>query len=307
MNVKDTSSIESFLQSVCRFISTEEKAKEIQDELRDHICSCVEYYTKNGMSTSDATTMALKQMGDPSVLSKIYKDKTSNLNRFLLIFLTVIVLLISAISGIVSIYINSHNDLTLFYIYTIITLAITLYFGTYIVGVIKTYKKECEISKVDPLFYIQSYKSSIFEEKLIKYSQVACLIISSLIFIYIFIKFNHLQLSQVLLSSSQHLDWISCFVYLAIYLYILNPKDKHTIVYTDGLLSFNYFAHWSDIQGYMWSKELVNGNSLYTLEFAVKKSSKISGSRAPIKVSSSQVILLNELFEKNNVPQIYNS
>ncbi|MGL6105576.1 permease prefix domain 1-containing protein [Romboutsia sp.] len=121
MSVKNTSSIENFLQSVCRFISTEEKAKEIQDELRDHICSCVEDYVKNGVSTCDATSIALKQMGDPSALSKLYKDKTSNFSRFLVIFSTVVVLLISAIAGIGYIYINSHNNLTLFYIYTILS------------------------------------------------------------------------------------------------------------------------------------------------------------------------------------------
>ena len=37
-------SIDLFLQSVCRFVWDDEKAKDIQDELKDHISSYVEEY-----------------------------------------------------------------------------------------------------------------------------------------------------------------------------------------------------------------------------------------------------------------------
>ena len=67
-------SIEVFLQSVCRFISTEESAKDIRDELEDHISSYIEEYMDEGMDLDEATNKALEQMGDPRQLSELYKE-----------------------------------------------------------------------------------------------------------------------------------------------------------------------------------------------------------------------------------------
>ena len=39
-------SIDLFLQSVCRFVWDDEKAKDIQDELKDHISSYVEEWMR---------------------------------------------------------------------------------------------------------------------------------------------------------------------------------------------------------------------------------------------------------------------
>lgn len=301
----ETKSIESFLQSVCRFISTEERAKDIQDELRDHICSYVEEYTKDGMNNEEATIMALKQMGDPNILSKMYKDKASKINRLLHIILLVLVLSISATSSIVFSYINNFNNRNIFYISVVLTILITLSFGAYIIDVIKAYKKDSKLSKVEPLFYIQSYKSSIWEEKAIKYVQIFLLTISFLLSISIFLKLGHMQSKEVLTDSLFNLDWIACIICIIMYLYTLTPKGKHPIVYYDGILTFNYFIPWNNITGYMWSKEIIKGIDCYSLEFSTKKSSKISSNRAPIKVSSSQVSLMNELFKKNNIEEIH--
>ena len=68
-------SIDLFLQSVCRFVWDDEKARDIQDELKDHISSYIEEYMDDGMNIDDATNEALKQMGDPNVLSEFYKEK----------------------------------------------------------------------------------------------------------------------------------------------------------------------------------------------------------------------------------------
>ena len=73
---------------------------------------------------------------------------------------------------------------------------------------------------------------------------------------------------------------------------------------------FSAFVPWDSIGGYMWSKETIKGKDCYSLEFStkktsiLKKSSLISADRAPIKVSSSQVSLMNELFKKNNIEEI---
>ena len=77
----EKNAIEKFLQSVCRFVSTEERARDIKDELRDHIDSYIYEYTNDGLSIEDATSKALKQMGDPCTLSSKFKDKISKKNR----------------------------------------------------------------------------------------------------------------------------------------------------------------------------------------------------------------------------------
>lgn len=76
-------SIDLFLQSVCRFVWDDEKAKDIQDELKDHISSYVEEYMDEGMNIDEATNEALKQMGDPNVLvnfinKKFYQKESGN-------------------------------------------------------------------------------------------------------------------------------------------------------------------------------------------------------------------------------------
>lgn len=300
----ETKSIESFLQSVCRFISTEEKAKDIQDELRDHICSYVDEYTRDGMSHEDATIMALKQMGDPNILSKMYKEKTYKANRLLHVFLIILVLSLTTFTSIAYSYINSFNNLNMFLISTILTILIALVFGIYTMDIIKTHKKDIELSKEDPIFYIQSYKSSIWEERTIKYVQIFFLFVSFILLISILSKFRYLHSSEVLSDSLFNINWLTFTIYMVIYLSILTPKGKHPVVYADGILTFNYFIPWNNIQGYMWSKETINGKVCYSLEFSLKKASKILSGRAPIKVSSSQVSLMNELFNKNNIKEI---
>ena len=175
-------SIESFLQSVCRFISTEEKAKDIQDELRDHICSYIEEYTKDGMDNEEATIMALKQMGDPNVLSKMYKEKTYKVNRLFRIFSIALISAIFIISDFVYLYINSYKSLEGI-LSIIISITITCQCVTEIIDFIRICKKEIELSKEDPIFYIQSYKQSIWEERSSK-------IYSAILLSYMFYTFN---------------------------------------------------------------------------------------------------------------------
>lgn len=303
MNMQKNS-IENFLQSVCKFISTEEKAKDIQDELRDHIYSYIDEYTKDGMDSKSATTTALKQMGDPDLLSKIYKDKTSRFSRLLHIFLVLIALSVSTITSIAYSYFISFNNFNTFFISTLITIFINLFLGVYIIDIIKTYKKEHELSKSAPLFYIQSYKSSIWEERAIKYTQIFLLIVSFILLISVLSKLKHIQSREILSTFLYNINWLSFFIYIIVYLSILTPRGKHTIVYSDGILTFKYFIPWNNIQGYMWSKESINDKLYYHLEFALKKSSKISSGRAPIKVSSSQINLINELLKSNNIEEI---
>lgn len=294
-------SIERFLQSVCKFISTEDKAKEIQDELKDHIYSYIEEYTENGMDEEEATTIALKQMGDPNALSKMYKDKTCKISRLLHIFATLTLLSISTIAGVAQIYIASLDNSNLFYIYSLITIFIGVGLGIHIIDIIKTHKKERKLSNVDPLFYIQSYKSSILEEKLIKYAQISLLVISFIILIIICSEASKIESKEVLANYLSSLDWFAFTLFIVISLSLLTPKGKHIAVYSDGILTFNYFIPWESIQGYMWSKESKDDKDFYSIDFSLKKSYKIGNDRAPIKVSSSQINLINELLKNYNI------
>lgn len=306
---KQKNTIEDFLQCACKFISTEEKAKDLQDELRDHIYSYIEEYSEDGMSTEEATTLALKQMGDPNVLSKIYKDKIYKHNKLFRIFSILLLTLIFIFSDFV--YFSINNYMTLEGLLSIIlTIIIAVQCVSEAVQLIAIVKKDNELSKEEPLFYIQSYKQSIWDEKVLKYIQIFYLLICLILFISLIKNFNNMRSIEVFSSSLMTINSLSFVLLLIMNTSLFNPKRKNAITYKEGILMFNSFVPYSSISGYMWTKEVIKGKACYSLEFATKKTSflvkspLISNDRAPIKVSSSQVSLLNELFRSNNINEI---
>ena len=306
-NQKNT--IENFLQCACKFISTEEKAKDLQDELRDHIYSYIEEYSKDGMSTEEATTLALKQMGDPNILSKIYKDKIYKHNKLFRIFSIVLLTLIFICSDFVYFSINNYMTLEGF-LSIILTIIISAQCFGEVVELIRIVKKDNELSKEEPLFYIQSYKQSIWDEKALKCVQIFYLLICLVLFISLINKFSNIKSMEVFSSSLMTINSLSFVLLLVMNTSLFNPKRKNAITYNEGILMFNSFVPWKSISGYMWTKEVIKGKTCYSLEFSTKKTSflvkspLISNDRAPIKVSSSQVSLLNELFKSNNIDEI---
>lgn len=306
---KQKNTIENFLQCACKFISTEEKAKDLQDELRDHIYSYIEEYSEDGMSTEEATTLALKQMGDPNTLSKIYKDKIYKHNKLFRIFSILLLTLIFIFSDFV--YFSINNYMTLEGLLSIIlTIIISAQCVGEVVELIRIVKKDNELSKEEPLFYIQSYKQSIWDEKVLKYIQIFYLLICLILFISLIKNFNNMRSIEVFSSSLMTINSLSFVLLLIMNTSLFNPKRKNAITYKEGILMFNSFVPWKSISGYMWTKEVIKGKPCYSLEFSTKKTSflvkspLISNDRAPIKVSSSQVSLLNELFKSNNINEI---
>lgn len=306
---KQKNTIENFLQCACKFISTEEKAKDLQDELRDHIYSYIEEYSKDGMSTEEATTLALKQMGDPNILSKIYKDKIYKHNKLFRIFSIVLLTLIFICSDFVYFSINNYMTLEGF-LSIILTIIISAQCFGEVVELIRIVKKDNELSKEEPLFYIQSYKQSIWDEKALKCVQIFYLLICLVLFISLINKFSNIKSMEVFSSSLMTINSLSFVLLLVMNTSLFNPKRKNAITYNEGILMFNSFVPWKSISGYMWTKEVIKGKTCYSLEFSTKKTSflvkspLISNDRAPIKVSSSQVSLLNELFKSNNIDEI---
>lgn len=306
-NQKNT--IENFLQCACKFISTEEKAKDLQDELRDHIYSYIEEYSEDDMSTEDATTLALKQMGDPNILSKIYKDKIYKHSKLFRIFSIVLLTLIFICSDFVYFSINNYITLEGF-LSIILTIIISAQCFGEVVELIRIVKKDNELSKEEPLFYIQSYKQSIWDEKALKCVQIFYLLICLVLFISLINKFSNIKSMEVFSSSLMTINSLSFVLLLVMNTSLFNPKRKNAITYNEGILMFNSFVPWKSISGYMWTKEVIKGKTCYSLEFSTKKTSflvkspLISNDRAPIKVSSSQVSLLNELFKSNNIDEI---
>lgn len=306
---KQKNTIENFLQCACKFISTEEKAKDLQDELRDHIYSYIEEYSKDGMSTEEATTLALKQMGDPNTLSKIYKDKIYKHNKLFRIFSILLLTLIFIFSDFVYFSINNYMTLEGFFS-IILTIIIAAQCVGEVVELIRIVKKDNKLSKEEPLFYIQSYKQSIWDEKVLKYIQIFYLLICLILLISLIKNFNNMRSVEVFSSSLMTINSLSFVLLLIMNTSLFNPKRKNAITYKEGILMFNSFVPWKSISGYMWTKEVIKGKACYSLEFSTKKTSflvkspLISNDRAPIKVSSSQVSLLNELFKSNNIDEI---
>ncbi len=309
--ISQKNAIENFLQSTCRFISTEEKAKDLQDELRDHIYSYIEEYTKDGMNEEEATTMALKQMGDPDILSKIYKDKIYKHNKLFRVFSIILLTLIFIFSDFVYFSINNYITLEGF-LSIVLTIIISIQSVTEVIELIGIIKKDNELSKEEPLFYVQSYKQSIWDEKILNYVQIFYLLIFLALFYSLVNKFGNINSVEVFSSSLMTINSLSFVLLIAMNVSLFNPKRKNAIVYNEGVFMLDSFIPWSSITGYMWTKEVIKGKVFYSLAFSTKKtpifrvSSLIADDRAPIKVSSSQVNLLNELFKINNINEIKN-
>lgn len=299
MNTQNKS-VEKFLQSTCRFISTEERAKDIQDELRDHVSSYIEEFTQEGMDYEQATNMALKQMGDPDVLSKIYKCESNKSKRLFKAFLIGITLLLYVVAEIVDTYISNSNV----FMSASFLIVMTLCYGYFIFDLIKTHKKDCELSKKDPVFYIQSYKMPTWYEKMAKYIQyffVGSIILTLAAFL---IEFNEIPKNEVLKEVLEIIILSKSYFIMVVLFSILNPKNSNNIVYTDGILTLMSFIPFSNVCGYRWTKEHVKGNVCHILELKLKKKSKFSNNNVIIKVSSYQINLIDELFKSRSIEQV---
>ena len=248
-------------------------------------------------------------MGDPYILSKIYKDNICKHSKLFRIFSIVLLTLIFICSDFVYFSINNYITLEGF-LSIILTIIISAQCVGEVVELIRIVKKDNELSKEEPLFYIQSYKQSIWDEKALKCVQIFYLLICFVLFISLINKFSNIKSMEVFSSSLMTINSLSFVLLLVMNTSLFNPKRKNAITYNEGILMFNSFVPWKSISGYMWTKEVIKGKTCYSLEFSTKKTSflvkspLISNDRAPIKVSSSQVSLLNELFKSNNIDEI---
>lgn len=66
--------MEEFIQKVISQVHTEEEAREIREELTDHIESLISDYEENGYRHEAATHKALLQMGDPKEIGYSFTD-----------------------------------------------------------------------------------------------------------------------------------------------------------------------------------------------------------------------------------------
>lgn len=299
MNTQNKS-VEKFLQSTCKFISTEERAKDIQDELRDHVSSYIEEFTQEGMEYEEATNMALKQMGDPDVLSEIYKSESNKSKRLFKSFLIGITLLLYVGAEIVDTYISNSNV----FISASFVIVMTLCYGYFILDLIKTHKKDCELSKKEPIFYIQSYKMPTWYEKMAKYIQYFFMGSIILTLVAFLIDFNEIPNNEILKEVLEIIILSKSYLIMVILFSVLSPKNSNNIVYKDGILTLMSFIPFSNVCGYRWTKEHVKGKVCHTLELKLKKKSKFSNNNAGIKVSSYQINLIEEMFRSRSIEQM---
>jgi len=193
---KEKNSIENFLQSVCRFVSTEERAQDIRDELKDHIDSYIDEYTNDGMTIEDATSNALKQMGDPDALSSNFKDNISGNKR-----LFVVTLIISSMVILSSINIYGYMNNLYTFSDVFINMTFLICYIPLIVGLIKTCKKNIKLAKENPIFYIQSYKESAWYENILKPFKWLFIISFLLIIVSFFTELRNIPKNEILYET----------------------------------------------------------------------------------------------------------
>lgn len=298
---EEKSNVDNFLQSVCRFVSTEERAQDIKDELRDHIDSYIDEYTDDGLNIEDATSKALKQMGDPYSLSNNFKENISNNKRIFIASLTVSFMLIIASVNMYG-YINNlytFSDIFMNLVFLIFNIPI-------VVLLLKTHTKSKKLNKSNPVFYIQSYKTSTWYENMLK--PIKWLFIFSFVINLIpdFNSFDLLPKNGIPFEYLNIITILAMDIIMIVVFYTASPKSQNNIIYPEGILTFESFIPWNKISGYRWVKEHSKNKAIYSIELKFKKkpsSYKYSFRSQLIKVSSSQINLIDEVFKSNGIEQ----
>ncbi len=282
--------IEEFLESACRFVSTEERANDIQDELRDHISNYIEEYRKEGMDYEEATNEALKQMGDPKILRELYKEKILPKKKFKLIVIGILyaILIYSVVIGNIKYAIS--------YPIVAIALSIVVFSYTVIIRDFRTANKlRKSLSDKNALFYIQNHKdSSIWTTFPKSQLQGMCLLTAILNFTLLIIGDGAIK--TVLGFSVNALLFL---VMMIINLPIAVDKEV-SIIYEDGIFICDEFISWDKIDGYRWNLQTFMGKSYRFIEF--KKKGKILNA-THASVSDYQVSLIDEVLNTKNIRQ----
>ena len=288
-------SIEVFLQSVCRFISTEESAKDIRDELEDHISSYIEEYMDEGMDLDEATNKALEQMGDPRQLSELYKEAPYRYKGFWKILLITVFTCVYIFSKFMYDHLN-FSDMNSAYITAIFVI---LFYGFFIFNEVKIHRNKVKTFQKEPLFFIQNYKTPIILDKIIKFVQLYYILEIAL---YLSRFGNTIKGSTTLMMLSI-INRCSFNLIIVLLFSFANFSKNKSVVYEDGIFVFNKFIYWNSITGYRWNKDYDKGKSCYSLELKLTKNK----SRTGIKVSSFQINLIEELFLFKNVQKLEQS
>ncbi|RDY23462.1 hypothetical protein CHF27_008225 [Romboutsia maritimum] len=298
---KKRNPIENFLQSVCRFVSTEERAKDIRDELKDHIDSYIDEYTTDGMTIEDATSNALRQMGDPDTLSSNFKDNISGNKR-----LFVVGLIVSCMVIFLSINIYGYMNNIYAFSDIFICMIFLICYIPFLITLIKTYRKDIKLAKENPIFYIQSYKESAWYENILKPFKWLFIISFLLNIIVYFTELNTIPKNKILYETLETVPLLTMYLIMIIIFSCLSPKVQNNIVYPDGILTFQSFIPWNNIAGYRWVKQHSKNKVVYSIELKFKKNSssnsfKVSSYSQFIKVSSYQMNLVDEIFKLNDI------
>ncbi|WP_455543942.1 permease prefix domain 1-containing protein [Intestinibacter sp.] len=272
--------IEEFLESACRFVSTEERANDIQDELRDHISNYIEEYREEGMDESSATNEALKQMGDPKILGELYKEKILPKKKWKLIVIGILFIFMSLFS-IYSIKINNQH-----YIIPIVLLIVLfLSYSCQIYNFININKLRKSLEDREVVVYIKGNK---------KKPNIPIVIIFLPIYIFDFILSIgdiYAMLGSLCLISSSILVFIN---------ELPIDQDDISVIYNDSIFIGDNLIYWDEIMGYRWMEEKVDNKTNKYLEIKKIKKNKVKSTI----VSTSQVNLIDEVLESKNIEYI---
>ncbi|WP_270771684.1 permease prefix domain 1-containing protein [Intestinibacter bartlettii] len=278
-------SIDLFLQSVCRFVWDDEKARDIQDELKDHISSYIEEYMDDGMNIDDATNEALKQMGDPNVLSEFYKEKILPKRKWKLFLLGfACVLLIYS-----SIIMSQTKGFEIFFY--VIALSITLFYVSMVYDFRETNKIRKSISEKEAVFFIRNQKKFCINNTNYK---IGILVV---ILAIINLVFN-------IFSLNVPKAFALCYCFMPLIFILLNCSigdNDISAVYEDEIFICDRFLYWNNIKGYRYSKQNFDNKEYNFLE--IKVSEKAFGSKS-ILISISQMALIDEFFKSKNINKV---
>lgn len=295
--------IENFLQSVCKFIATEETAQDIRDELSDHITSSISSHLQDGLDEEAATTKALQQMGDPTALSLAYKEKFSLHTRLITVLQLGSLIALWCCFCVYDNFFIKFSWLNIF-----ICLMLIISYGLFICALLKTHHQAKLLAQKAPIFYIQSYNKTTLNEWLLKVIYYFFLISIVLILIAAVVDYMISPTGNLGTYMLHTIQSLLPFSFLCTLYSMLLHSRTPNVAYEDGILTFLGFFPWNDMKCYRFNTETIKNETCYSLEIKLQHMSFISrsvkGSSSPvtIKVSQSQKELVAALFDIHHVP-----
>lgn len=290
INFRKHEKVELFLDELANQIHTEDEAKDIKDELYDHIKSSIDEYLDMEYSLESAVSKSLLSMGDPREIGYSFTNYDLMKKRKMLMYIfkafgTAILMSIVMYIDYKEFIINGDQMgltsmcLSLLLVYLSLKTALNLY-GRPI--------RTLDID-TNPLFIIWPVKKKLAIEY-----KIFMFIFSPVPILFTFLIFYEGARSNGLLYTA----FLYALFLLSVFMIIYSEKyriPKYMII-EEGVVIKNRFTSWTAIEGYLWRSSKQDDKVYHSLKFTNNK--RLSVTRDIVIGEKQKVFLTKLLAEK---------